>query len=70
MYHMDSSNNYTWSEALVVFPIVLLFPAPLYFMNALAGPNGFGYQKFIPQLLIPEHKRITKHPNFIESVFY
>lgn len=66
----NGCSNYTWYDSLVTFPIVFAFWVPLYFMNALSGPNGFGYQKLIPQLMIPEEKRINEHPRFIESIFY
>mgnify|MGYP000870705765 FL=1 len=62
--------EFTWVDAMVLLPITLIFSAPFYVMNTLSGGNGSGYQKLIPQFLIPTQKRITKTPTFIESIFY
>lgn len=70
MNDIERPDDFTWVDALILLPITLLFSAPFYMMNALSGGCGLGYQKLIPQFLIPEQKRITKNPKFIESIFY
>lgn len=62
--------EFTWVDALILLPVTLVFSAPFYVMNTLSGGTGLGYQKLIPQFLIPEQKRITKKPTIIESIFY
>jgi len=52
-----TQEDFTWLDAFLLFPISIPLFFPLYIMNSLAGPNGYGYQKFVPQLLIPFNKR-------------
>jgi hypothetical protein len=59
--------EFTWLNALVLLPITLILSLPLYIINRLAGPNGFGYQKFIPQIIIKDENRIDKTPDFLSS---
>jgi len=65
---LSSSDTFTWVDAIVILPVAVMFSLPLYFVNALSGPNGLGYQKLIPQILIPETKRIDTHPTLFESI--
>jgi hypothetical protein len=53
----EPKQPFTWFDAVLLYPITFPFFVPLYFMNGLSGGVGFGYQKFVPQLMIPENKR-------------
>jgi hypothetical protein len=59
--------DFTWTDSIMLLPISILFVLPLSFFNALSHPGG--YQKLIPQLLIPEEKRLSVKCNIVESLF-
>jgi hypothetical protein len=59
--------DFTWTDSITLLPISVIFVLPLYLFNALSHPGG--YQKLIPQLLIPEEKRLSVKCNIFESVF-
>lgn len=59
--------EFTWENALVLLPISLIFSLPLYIINSLSGPRGLGYQKFCPQIIITDEKRIDETPDFLSS---
>ena len=48
---------FTWWDAIKSYPITIPLFVPLYFMNALSGGSGLGYQKFVPQVCIPLNKQ-------------
>jgi hypothetical protein len=50
---------FTWLDAILLYPITFPFFAPLHFMNGLSGGTGLGYQKFVPQAMIPQNKRTS-----------
>ena len=53
-----TKEDFTWWDAFKLYPITIPLFVPLHVMNALIGGNGLGYQKFVPQFVIPHHKRI------------
>jgi len=59
--------EFTWVNAIVLLPISLIFSLPLYTINRLAGPNGLGYQKFCPQIIIKDENRIDETSDFLNS---
>lgn len=59
--------DFTWFDSLILLPTSIILVVPLSILNALSVPGG--YQKLIPQMLIPEDKRINIKYNVVESIF-
>jgi hypothetical protein len=51
---------FTWIDAAIRYPIMIIGFPVIYLANSMAGPNnGLGYQKFVAQCLIPQEKQLS-----------
>jgi len=59
------SPTFEWTDAMKQYPLTIGCFVPLTIMNTFSGDSryGYGWQKFVPQILVPEHMRKWNHPH-------